>query len=170
MGAAEIAPGALRLGESYRIEISTRYETGATVIPGGSADYDGVVVRARRETPNGNGNGNGAGVDTRAGLVNSGATSAVADGKRRIKVKVRCSRLLEGACKIGLNGLVTRKGPKLTSRRHVRVKSGSAKVVSLAVKKRFRAKLGSKRSIYVRQTVRADKTAKTSVKKLRLRH
>ena len=63
-----------------------------------------------------------------------------------------------------------RKGPKLTSRRHVRVKSGSAKVVSLAVKKRFRAKLGSTRSIYVRQTVRADQTAKTSVKKLRLRH
>lgn len=50
---AVIAPGRLAIGSTYRVRIKTRYETGATVIPGGSADYDGVVVRARRATGHG---------------------------------------------------------------------------------------------------------------------
>jgi hypothetical protein len=165
---AAIAPGALRLGATYRVRITTRYETGATVVPGGSADYDGVVVRARRAT--GRGNGNGGGADTEQGLAKSGATAAALDKRGRLRVKVRCSRRLEGACKIGLNGLVTRHGPKLTTRRHVRVKSGRARVVTLRVKARFRSKLSGRRSIFVRQTVRADKRTLTSVTKLRLRH
>lgn len=166
---AEIDPAALALGSTYRVRITTRYETGATVIPGGSADYDGVVVRARTAT--GNGNGNGGGADTAAALAKSGvAGAATVDKGGRIRVKVRCSRLLESACKIGLNGLVTKRGPKLTAKRRVRVGSGRARVVTLRAKKRFRSKLSGKRFILVRQAVRADKTTVTGVKKLRLRH
>ncbi|HEY8001996.1 MAG TPA: hypothetical protein VID76_08675 [Solirubrobacterales bacterium] len=163
-----IPAAALKLGSTYRVRISSRYETGATVIPGGSAAYDGVVLHARRAT--GHGNGNGGGADTADGLAKSGvAGEAQFDKHGRLRVKVRCSRLLEGACKIGLAGLVTRHGPKLTAKRHVRVKSGRTKVVTLRVKKRMRARLSGRRAIFARQTVRADHATVTGVKKLRLR-
>ena len=164
----EIAAGQLKRGDPYRIRISTRYDTGATVIPGGSADYDGVYVHARRQT--GHGNGNGGGADTESGLAKSGVAGAAALDGKRIRVKVRCSSKLEGACKIGLGGLVSRHGPKLTARRHVRVASGKTTVVSLKVKNRHRGKLAGKKRIFVRQTVRADRMTLTSVKRLRLRH
>ena len=163
-----IAPGQLQRGASYRIAIRTRYDTGATVIPGGSADYDGVYVRARRA--NGHGNGHGGGADTATGLAKSGVAGAASLRGKRIRVKVRCSSMLEGACKIGLNGLVTRHGPKLTGKRHVRVGSGHHKVVSLKVKQRFRSKLSGRKRIFVRQTVRADKATVRGVKSLRLVH
>jgi len=162
-----LAPGQLKRGDAYRIRISTRYETGATVIPGGSADYDGVFVRARRQT--GRGNGNGGGADTRDGLEKSGVSGAATLSGKRIRVKVRCSSKLEGACKIGLGALVTKRGPKATARRHVRVGSGKAKVVSLKVKKRFVGKLAGRKRIFVRQTVRANHMTLRGVKRLALR-
>ena len=61
---------AMKIGKAYRIRITTRYDTGATVVPGGAAAYDAVQIRARRAT--GKGNGHGGGADTDAGLAKSG--------------------------------------------------------------------------------------------------
>jgi hypothetical protein len=163
----DLAPSAFKIGATYRIRITSRYETGAAVVPAGTADFDGAGLRARRAT--GKGNGNGGGADTAAGLAKSGATSATLDKRGRLVVKVRCSRKLEGACKIGLNGVVTKRGPKLTAKRHVRVPSGRKRAVTLPVKKRFAAKLSRKRFVLVRQTIRADKQTVSGVKRLRIR-
>ena len=166
-----IEDSAMRIGRTYRLRITTRYDTGATVIPGGSADYDAAQIRARRQT---NGNGNGGGADTQAGLARSGVNgnATISRNGKRIRVKVRCSPKLEGACKMTLIGLVTRHGPKLTHSRHVRVGSGKKKVVSLRVRRKGYLALverGATNRIFVRQQIRADKTTKQSVVRLKLK-
>ncbi len=162
----------MKIGKAYRIRVTTRYETGATVIPGGAAGYDGIQIRARRATGKGNGNGNGA--DTDAGIAKSGVAgnAVLSKNGKRIRVKVRCSAKLEGACKMTLTGLVTKHGPKLTQRRHVKVGSGNKRIVSLRVKRKgylaFVQQPATDR-IFVRQKIRADKVTKQKVVKLKLK-
>lgn len=159
----------LRIGKTYRIQITTRYTTGATVIPGGAAAYDGVSIRARRVT--GKGNGNGGRADTEAGLSESGVhgNATISPNGKRIFVKTRCSKKLEGACKTSLVGLVTRHGPKLTAKRHVKIGSGKKRVVALRVKQKGFALLDASRNpnrIFVRQKIKADQQTKTKLVKL----
>ncbi len=175
---AAIAPGALQLGSSYRVRITTRYETGATVIPGGSADYDGVSIRATREDGGGgnggggNGGNGGGGNDTLAGLADSGVAGAASVNRKgsRLRVNVRCSRKLDGACRIRLVGLDRRTGPKVTAKAKTRVRSGKKRTVTLKVKRGYRGKLDGRRKLFVRQKIKADGETVTKVKKLRLRH
>ena len=163
---------AMKIGKAYRIRITTRYDTGATVIPGGAAAYDAVQIRARRAT--GKGNGHGGRADTDAGLAKSGiaGNAEISNNGKRLRVKVRCSAKLEGACKMTLTGLVTRHGPKLTQRRHVRVGSGNKRIVTLRVKKKGYLALVERAAtnrIFVRQKIRADKTTVQKVVRLKLK-
>ena len=53
---ASLDPSQLKIGKRYKIRIASTYSTGATVLPGGSADYDNVVLLARRSGAGGGGN------------------------------------------------------------------------------------------------------------------
>ncbi len=85
-------------------------------------------------------------------------------------MKVRCSRKLDGACRIRLVGLDRRTGPKVTAKAKTRVRSGKKRTVTLKVKRGYRGKLDGRRKLFFRQQIKADGETATKVKKLRLRH
>jgi hypothetical protein len=190
-----IDPSQLTVGDKYRIEIATTYHTGVTVVPGGSADYDDVVLRAGgvADTTAGNngggnggdgqngGNGNGGnggggngggGGNTNATLAGSGvagnAAALVKNG--RLLVKLRCARKAGGTCHEKITGLLSKHGAKVGKARRVNVRSGKSRTVAIHVKPSLRSKLSESKRVFVRQRITAAHNSKTKVVKLKLRH
>jgi hypothetical protein len=173
-----IDPSQLKLGDKYRIEIATTYHTGVTVVPGGGADYDDVVLRAKGvadgtagNTGGGNG-GNGGDGNTNATLAGSGVTgnSATLAKNGRLLVKVRCARKAGGTCHEKLTGLLSKHGAKVGKARRVNVRSGKSRTVAIHVKPSLRSKLSQSKRVFVRQRITAAHNSKTKVVKLKLRH
>jgi hypothetical protein len=76
----DVAPGQLAIGERYQLTITTTYRTGATVVPGGSADYDDVVLKAKTSAANGGGDGAGDGTAGNGGGNDNGGGSGGGNG------------------------------------------------------------------------------------------
>jgi hypothetical protein len=178
-----IDTGQLTMGDKYRISIASTYHTGVTVVPGGSADYDDVVLRAKgiADTSGNNGtagnngqnggNGNGGGATNAtldgSGIVGNAATLAK---NGRLLMKVRCARAAGGTCHMKVAGLLSKHGAKVGKARRVNVRSGKSRVVAIHVKPSLRAKLSQSKRVFVKQRIRAKDQSKTKVVKLKLRH
>jgi hypothetical protein len=166
-----IDPGQLTIGDKYRIEIATTYRTGVTVVPGGSSDYDDVVMRAKGIATSTTLAGGAGGFDP-SQLANSGITgkSATVTQGGSVLVNVRCARKLGAPCKIAATGLRSKRGGKLGKARHVTVRNGGSRAVVLRIKPKFRAKIASAKRIFVRVQVRSHGHSSKKVVKLKLRH
>ena len=159
-----IDPGQLVIGHEYRIQITTRYTTGTSVLVSGSADYDNVVLEAVPAGGDGGG-GKGSGGDgglseKRLGELVRAATpgTAILTGKgKRLLVRVRCPRKAGRTCRITAQGLLKKRKP-VTNRRTVKVRKGKTKLVVLRVKPKARTKVAKRKRLLVRQKVRAGKT------------
>lgn len=183
-----IDPAQLKIGDEYRLEIATTYRTGLTVVPGGSADYDDVVLRAKgiadgadgsngaNGQNGGNGGGNGAGGagggGAAAALAGSGVVgkAATLTKEGKLQVKVRCARKAGGNCKMKVAGQLKKRGAKVGKATKAKVRSGKRKVVTLKVKPALRAKVANRKRIFVRQVVKANGEKAKKVVKLKLRH
>jgi len=177
---ASVDPDSLTTGDQYRVQITSRYTSGTSVLVSGSADYDNVVLAATTGS-NGSGNGGsggGAGSGKYAGALSSqrledllrGATPGTAtlngNGKRLL-VRVKCPRRIGRACRTTAQGLL-RKGRPATRKRTVRLRSGKAKLVALRVKPKASKQLAARKRLLVRQKVRAGKVTATLYKSRRL--
>jgi hypothetical protein len=162
---ASIDPAQLTTGHDYRVQITTRYTTGTSVLVSGSADYDNVVLTAER------GGGVGGGLsEGRLGDLVRAATpgTAVLGGKgKRLLVKVKCPRKAGHTCRITAQGLLKKRKPA-TASRTVKVRKGKAKLVALRVKPKARAKVAKRKRLLVRQKVRAGKVTATVYKQRKL--
>jgi hypothetical protein len=173
-----IDPTSLTIGDEYRIQISSRFTSGTSVLVTGSADYDNVVLSAVTGSSGGN-NGNGGkgkgggGGGKGGGAFNSqrleellrGATpdTAKLDDGKRLLVRVNCPRKVGRQCRTTVQGLL-KKGRPATNRRSVRLRSGKSKLVSLKVKPKARKQVAARKRILVRQKVRAGKATATVFK------
>ncbi|HEU4736226.1 MAG TPA: hypothetical protein VFS48_04255 [Solirubrobacterales bacterium] len=173
-----IDPASLILGHDYRIQITSTYTTGTTVLVGGNADYDNVVLRASDGVA-----GKGKGGKGKGGAANGGALSeqrlidllrqaspgtAVLGSKgKRLFVRVKCPRKAGHACRTTAQGLLRKRRPA-TTKRTVRVRSGKSKLVVLRVKPKARKQVAKRKRLLVRQKVRAGKVTATVVKSRRL--
>jgi hypothetical protein len=175
-----IDPEGLTAGHEYRIQITSSYRTGTTVLVTGNADYDNVVLRASDGTGGkgkgkkggkGNtGNGSGALSGQRLGELLRQATpgTAVLGGSgKHLFVRVKCPRKIGHACRTTAQGLLQRRRPA-TRKRTVRVRSGKSRLVSLAVKPKAREQVTKRKRLLVRQKVRVGKLTVTVVKSRRL--
>jgi hypothetical protein len=155
----------LKIGDKYRIEIATTYRTGVTVVPGGSADYDDVVLRAKGVADGADGSASDA-------LAGSGVVgnSATLTNRGKLQVKVRCARKAGGNCKMKVAGQLKKRGAKVGKATKAKVRSGKSKVVTLKVRQAARAKLADRKRIFVRQVVKANGHSAKKVVKLKLRH
>lgn len=174
-----IEPGSLTIGDEYRIQISSRFTSGTSVLVTGSADYDNVVLSAATGSGGGNngngGKGKGGGGSGKGapGAFNSqrleellrGATpdTAKLDGGKRLLVRVNCPRKVGRQCRTTVQGLL-KKGRPATNRRGVRLRSGKSKLVALKVKPKARKQVATRKRILVRQKVRAGKATATVFK------
>jgi hypothetical protein len=173
-----IDPDSLTIGDQYRVQITSRYTSGTSVLVSGSADYDNVVLSATTGSSGaGNGdNGGGAGSGKNAGALSSqrleellrGTSPATATLKgKRLFVRVKCPRKIGRSCRTTAQGLL-KKGRPATKKRTVRLRSGKAKLIALRVKPKASKRLAARKRLLVRQRVRAGKVTATLYKSRRL--
>jgi hypothetical protein len=180
VGRGSIDPEGLTPGDEYRIQITSSYTTGTSVLVTGSADYDNVVLSASdgvgRGGKKGNGKGKGGGGGNGSGALDSQrleellrqATpgAAVLRGKR-LFVRVRCPRKIGHACRTTAQGLLRKHRPA-TLKRTVLLRSGKAKLLVLRVKPKARKQVAKRKRLLIRQKVSAGKAMATVAKSRRL--
>jgi len=173
-----IDPGSLTIGDEYRIQISSRYTSGTSVLATGSADYDNVVLSAVAGGAGGSGGKGGSGKHKGSGGEGAGAfdsqrleellrgatpATATLNNGKRLLVRVKCPRKVGRECRTTVQGLL-RKGRPATQRRTVSLRSGKSKLVALKVKPKARKQVAKRKRILVRQKVRAGKATATVFK------
>lgn len=174
---ASIDPESLTPDDEYRIQITSSYTTGTSVLVTGNADYDNVVLSASDGAGRGKkGNGKGKGSGNGTGAINSQRLeellrlttpgTAVLRG-RRLLVRVKCPRKIGHACRTTAQGLLRKHRPA-TLKRTVRLRSGKSKLLVLRVKPKARKQVAKRKRLLVRQKVRAGKATATIVKSRRL--
>lgn len=176
-----IDPQALVAGDSYRIQVTSSYTTGTTVLVTGNADYDNVVLSASSGGNGGKGSGSGGkgnGKGASSGALSeqrlaellrqaTPGTAVVSNGGRRLLVRVACPRKIGHSCRTTAQGLLNRRRPA-TLRRTVRLRPGKGKLIALRIKPRARKKVSARRRLLVRQKVHAGRTVATVYKRRRL--
>ena len=175
-----IDPGSLTAGHDYRIQITSRYTSGTSVLVTGNADYDNVVLMASDGTSGngkggkgkGKGDGSGGGALSEQRLEDllrqaTPGTAVLDDNGKRLFVRVKCPRKIGHACRTTAQGLL-RKGRPATGKRTVHLRSGKSKLVVLRVKPKARKQVAKRKRLLVRQKVRAGKVTATVVKSRRL--
>ncbi len=165
---AALDPSDLKLGHTYQLQISTQFESGAAVLPGGSAGYDNIALKAITTRGGGNhGNGhdghnghNGTdGADGAGGVI----SNTVKVKGKFVVAKVRCGKQApKRKCKSKLNARLSKKGPQVTSTQKARVKAGRTEKVKLRIRGKYRKDVsGAKRLTIKRKTRVAGKTTTT---------
>jgi hypothetical protein len=173
-----IDPDSLIAGHDYRIQITSRYMSGTSVLVTGNADYDNVVLTASDGTSGngkggkGKGGGGGNGALSEQRLIDllrqtTPGTAVLGSKGKRLFVRVKCPRKIGHACRTTAQGLL-RKGRPATAKRTVRLRSGKSKLLVLRVKPKARGKVAKRKRLLVRQKVRAGKVSATVVKSRRL--
>jgi hypothetical protein len=182
-----VDPSSLEVGHRYSIRITSRFESGAQVLPGGSVGYDNVSLQAKTESngstgsngsngsngpkggngSSGNGGGNGSDADKQNGNGIVGK-SVLLQGNRLI-VRVRCSKNPRARCKLNLQGKLRKKGPAATSRRTARVRSGAKRKVALNVKNGYLSKIAARKRVVIKQRVRKGGESVTAYRKVRVK-
>ena len=175
VSSGSINPGSLAIGDEYRIQISSRYSSGTSVLVSGNADYDNVVLSAITgndggEGRGGNGGGSGGGKSSASSsqrleqLLREATTgTATLNGKRRLLVRVKCPRKVGRQCRMTVQGLL-RKGRPATVKRTVRLRAGKSRLVALRVKPKAREQVAKRKRLLVRQKVSAGRASATLFK------
>jgi hypothetical protein len=172
-----IDPASLASGHDYRIQITSSYTTGTSVLVSGSADYDNVVLMASDGTSGkgkgGKGNGsNGGGALSEQRLEDllrqaTPGTAALNSSGTRLFVRVKCPRQVGHACRTTVQGLLRKRRPA-TGKRTVHMRRGKSRLVMLRVKPKARKQVAKRKRLLVRQKVRAGKVTATVTKSRRL--
>ena len=169
-----INPDSLTAGHDYRIQITSRYTSGTSVLVTGNADYDNVVLTASDGTSGngkggkGKGKGYGSGGLSEQRLMDllrqaTPGTAVLGSKGKRLFVRVKCPRKIGHACRTTAQGLLRKKRPA-TAKRTVRLRSGKSKLVVLRVKPKARKQVAKRKRLLVRQKVHAGKLTATVVK------
>jgi hypothetical protein len=176
-----IDPESLTPGDEYRIQITSSYTTGTSVLVTGNADYDNVVLSASDGVGRGGKKGKGKGQGNGGGGAGAFGTqrleellrqttpgTAVLGGKgKKLFVRVKCPRKIGHACHTTAQGLLRKHRPA-TLKRTVRLRSGKSKLLVLRVKPKARKQVAKRKRLLVRQKVHAGKVTATVTKSRRL--
>jgi hypothetical protein len=168
----DIDPAALRVGDRYRLRVSSRFESGVQVLPGGSADYARLRLIARAPARNGGGNGgnggNGGGkggADIAGGVI--GGTVKV-KGKH-LSFRVRCAKRAPRKCRSRLQARLSRRGARITSSKSVRIRPGAKRVVKLKIRKRYRERVSDRKRIVIKRKTRVAGKKRTTYRSARVK-
>jgi hypothetical protein len=166
----------LKQGHRYAIEITanTTSSVAGTGLLGGttSARFDNVSVAVDSSTGGGGGGGgNGAGSLTNsqlASLIQGGGLvgPAILRGNRII-VKAKCPARIGVACKVTLQGMLSKK-KAATTKRSGKIAKGKTRRFVLKVKPKARKKVQKAKKLLFKERVKAGKAKATVYKRLKL--
>lgn len=172
---------AVTLKQGHRYAISIAAETSSTVAGTGllsgatSARFDNVAVTVESSGGNGGGGGGGNGAGT---LTNSQLASLIQVGGligpaihkgNKITVKAKCPAKVGRACRITLQGMLSKK-KAATTKRKAKVGQGKTRKFVLKVKPKARKKVAKAKRLLFKETVKAGKAKATVYKRLKLIH
>jgi hypothetical protein len=163
----------LKQGHRYAIEITanTSSSVAGTGLLGGTtnARFDNVSVTV--DSSSGNGNGGSAGSLTNAqlaSLIQAGGLIGPAILKgNRITVKAKCPAKVGVACRVSLQGMLSRK-KAATTKRSGKIAKGKTRKFVLKVKPKALKKVRKAKKLLFKETVRAGKAKATVYKRLKL--
>ena len=170
---AEIDPSDLKIGHTYRIRINSRFESGATVLPGGDAGYDNIVLKAKSSRRGGHNGHNGN--DGQNGMNGADGVGGVISKTVKVKgkfvvVKVKCSRhSAKRKCKSKLNARLGKHGPQVTSTQKSRVRSGRTDKVKLRIRGKYRDEVQGAKRLTIKRKTRVAGKVKTTYTKAKIK-
>lgn len=161
----------------HRYAISITVETSSTVAGTGllsgttSVRFDNVSLSVESSGGGSGGGGNGAGSLTHSQLASliQGSTlvgPAILRGNK-VTVKARCPVKIGRACRISVQGMLSKRKPA-TTRRTAKVAKGKARKFVLKVKPKARKKVAKAKRLLFKETVKAGKAKATVYKRLKL--
>ena len=166
----ELDPQDLKVGRTYRIEISTTFQSGITVIGSGDVDYDNVVLRAR----GGGGGGGGGGNAGPGGGLTTGIRNSLGDAEHRgnrLVVPAGCPKnVAPKKCKLKVAAKFNRKGPKVTSTDKLTVRPGGKKTAVLKIKSQYRDAMDKRKFVVVKVRAKAGDKTRSVIKRIKVRH
>jgi hypothetical protein len=174
-------------GHSYAISIDA--ETSSSLANVGllgstALRFDNVSLTVGSSGSGGGGGGKGSGGNGGSGGAGGLGTGGLSDSQllsllrsnaggtavlkgNRLFVKRACPAKVGRACRLSLQGLLT-KGKPATTRRTSKVAKGKARTLVLKVKPKAKAKLAQRNRLLFKQTVKAGKAKATVYKRLKL--
>jgi len=175
-----VDPSSLSLGGTYRIRIVSRFVSGVSVIPGATADYDDVQLRAVKVEPrngqngqnghDGQNAGTGLSINEVRSIIEKGLPNSAVMTGNRIFIKLRCPSRVKGRCRYGVVGLARRGGARVTLPRFARIHGSRTKRLGVTVRPGARQIVGTKGRQLFRIRVRALGRTTVYFKQLRLVH
>lgn len=165
-----INPDLLIAGRTYRFKITTTYVTGETVIPGGSADYDNVVLTAK-QVPLVVGPPRVLNVAFLTSFINNNTSNHTRVRQNSLFVLVRCpgiARQKGRGCRFEVTGMWHRRGPTATDTRRLFLAPRQDRTIKLHLKRQYRAAIFRREEILVRYRVRVGNVRTTVYKQLRV--
>jgi hypothetical protein len=166
---ANVNPSLLTLGHSYKIVISTAYQSVVALLQNGDVGYDNVSLT----TAGGNGGSTITDTATLTQLILSqGLPNSATLSGSKLKLKVKCPKQAAPlACQYALQGLSKGKTSKpATKRKKATIKAGKKKNVVIKVKPKFLAKYQKAKKINVKAKVTVGNVKVNVVKKMKLIH
>jgi hypothetical protein len=166
-----IDPGQMQVGNRYRLQIVSRFESGVEVVPGGSADYAKVrlIARSRGGGPGGDGNGNGDGSGDDADLAGGIIGGTVTVKGKHLSFRVRCAKRAPRRCHSRLQGRLSRKGSRITRTRSVRIRPGARKTVRLRIRGSYRERVAHRKRIAIKRKTRVGGRKRTTYRTARVK-
>jgi hypothetical protein len=174
---ASSAPVAVVGGHTYRLTIDTEtaQSTLALSLLNGTTSlrFDNVGLAVHSASGGGDKGGGSGGKGSSSSsnrrlfsLFSAGSASSPAVLKgNRLLARVSCPAKIGHSCRIGAQGLLSKRKPA-TGKRSVKFGKGKGKLVALSVKPKARQKLAKRKRLLVRERVSAGK-ARATVYKLR---
>ncbi len=166
-------------GHTYAIVINATISTSAAelgITGSASAHFDNVSLTTAGSTNNGGGGGNGGegggGSSKFSGsslenLLRSSLTGSAAIKGNRVFVKAKCPVKVGTACKVTVQGLLS-KGKPATTPRTAKIAMGKSRQLVLKVKPKLKKKVAKRRSLLFKETVKAAKAKATVYRTLKL--
>jgi hypothetical protein len=163
--AVEIDPAQLQLGDRYRIEIASRFESGVQVLPGSYADYASVRLTARRKS---DGQGDGGGSDD-PDVVGGVIGGTVKVKGKHLSFRVRCAKRAPGKCRSRVQARLSKRGARITKSKSVRIRPGARRVVKLKIRQRYRERVADRKRIVIKRRTRIDGKQRTTYRSARVK-
>jgi hypothetical protein len=160
-----VAPGSLTLGDQYRVRITSQFESGVQVVPGGSVGYDDVVLRAKA---GGHGHHHGGGSHSLRHRVRNGLGAAHLT-RHGLTFKARCPGAARPhKCAMRLSALLSRKGHKITNTRKARLGAAKHRRIRLHLKHRYAKRVHHRKRILIKAQVKVGLQHVNVVKSVRI--
>jgi len=169
--AVRVDPDQMQVGNRYRLEVVSRFESGVQVVTGTFADYAKLRLIAKREEVAGGGSGpsGGPGPAGAANLAGGQIVGAVQVKGKHLSFRVRCAKRAPRKCRSRLQARLSKRGARVMGSKSVRIRPGARKRVRFAIRPRYRDKVADRKRIVIKRKTKVAGKKRTTYRTARVK-